>query len=73
MATETICGYGKQSWPELVGEQVSVAVETIHRENPNVQAVLMPPGTVAVTLDYNCGRVRVFARRGIVSRVPQVG
>ncbi|KAK9156100.1 hypothetical protein Sjap_003580 [Stephania japonica] len=64
---------GKQKWPELIGEQVSVAIATIHRENPYVQPIVVAEGTTAITGDLDCGRVRVWAEGGIVSRTPHVG
>ncbi|KAG2402048.1 hypothetical protein LR48_Vigan02g169200 [Vigna angularis] len=49
---------GKRSWPELVGVKGSVAVATIERENPYVDAHTVLKGS-AVTFDYRCDRVRV--------------
>ncbi|XP_043693253.1 glu S.griseus protease inhibitor-like [Telopea speciosissima] len=63
----------KSSWPELVGEQGEVAVETIERENPTVTAVIVPEGSF-VTTDYVCTRVRVWVdENGTVTRKPTIG
>ncbi|KAK6157991.1 hypothetical protein DH2020_005305 [Rehmannia glutinosa] len=63
---------GKSSWPELVGVPGEVAVATIERENPLVNAVIVPPGSV-ITADLRCDRVRVFVdANGNVDRVPNI-
>ncbi|KAK6137580.1 hypothetical protein DH2020_028677 [Rehmannia glutinosa] len=61
---------GKSSWPELVGAPGEVAVATIERENPLVNAIIVRPGTI-ITPDIRCDRVRVFVdANGNVDRVP---
>ncbi|WP_017626123.1 serine protease inhibitor [Nocardiopsis chromatogenes] len=68
---------GKQSWPELAGADAHTAERVIERENPRVDAVLVPKGSY-VTMDFRCDRVRVFHEGDdpaplIVARAPQVG
>ncbi|MDA2805614.1 serine protease inhibitor [Nocardiopsis suaedae] len=68
---------GEQSWPELTGADAHTAERVIERENPRVNAVLLPEGSY-VTMDFRCDRVRVFYLGEdpaplIVSRAPQVG
>lgn len=61
---------GKGSWPELVGVAGNVAVATIERENPLVNAMTLPPGVFPIT-DYRCDRVWVYVdANGIVAEVP---
>ncbi|KAJ9543355.1 hypothetical protein OSB04_023062 [Centaurea solstitialis] len=63
---------GKSSWPELVGRRGDFAVETIERENPRVDAVVILDGS-PVTADFRCDRVRVRVnRRGIVVQIPGI-
>lgn len=50
---------GKGSWPELVGVAGNVAVATIERENPLVNAMTLPPRVFPIT-DYRCDRVWVY-------------
>lgn len=64
---------GKDSWPELVGSQGAVAAATIERQNPYVDAVIVPEGSF-VTADFRCDRVRVWVNGfGIVYRPPAIG
>ncbi|KAK4586184.1 hypothetical protein RGQ29_023401 [Quercus rubra] len=64
---------GKNSWPELVGVQGTVAEATIERENPSVDAIIVEDGSV-VTTDFRCDRVWVWVRTdGTVSKVPVIG
>ncbi|PON53256.1 Proteinase inhibitor [Parasponia andersonii] len=64
---------GKQSWPELVGVRGEVAEATIERENPAVNAVIVPERSIGDT-QFRCDRVRVRVDdNGIVSSVPRVG
>ncbi|KAH1042416.1 hypothetical protein GYH30_024621 [Glycine max] len=64
---------GKFSWPELVGVQGTVAEATIERENPSVNAIIVPLGSV-VTTDLRSDRVWVWVNKdGIVNRVPKIG
>ncbi|KAK4586183.1 hypothetical protein RGQ29_023400 [Quercus rubra] len=66
---------GKNSWPELVGVQGTVAEATIERENPSVDAIIVEEGSV-VPQDFRarCDRVWVWVdKNGIVTRVPVIG
>ncbi|KAK9931034.1 hypothetical protein M0R45_018330 [Rubus argutus] len=66
---------GKESWPELLGAQGTVAEETIERENSLVDAEIVLEGTI-VPADFRreCKRVRVWVDKdGIVTRVPVIG
>ncbi|KAG4997783.1 hypothetical protein JHK82_028555 [Glycine max] len=64
---------GKSSWPELVGVEGTVAVATIERENPLVDANTVLKGTI-VTPDFRCDRVWVWVTKdGIVYQVPTIG
>ncbi|TKY51889.1 Glu S.griseus protease inhibitor [Spatholobus suberectus] len=64
---------GKSSWPELVGLEGTVAEATIEKENPLVDAIIVPEGSV-VTADFRCDRVRVWINKdGIVYKVPTIG
>ncbi|GMY27216.1 inhibitor of trypsin and hageman factor-like protein [Fagus crenata] len=64
---------GKSSWPELVGVQGTVAEATIERENPLVNAVIVPEGS-SVILDFRCDRVWVWVdKNGLVDKVPKIG
>ncbi|CAB4292254.1 unnamed protein product [Prunus armeniaca] len=64
---------GKNRWPELLGAQGTVAEAKIERENPSVDAQIVPEGSV-VTADFRCDRVRVWVDTdGIVTRVPSIG
>ncbi|RZC50474.1 hypothetical protein C5167_018900 [Papaver somniferum] len=64
---------GKSSWPELVRSYGVSAAATIERENPNVNAVLVPEGSI-VTMDFRCDRVRVWINSaGRVYQTPTIG
>ncbi|KAL5721356.1 hypothetical protein ACHQM5_005010 [Ranunculus cassubicifolius] len=64
---------GKESWPELLGARGVVAERTIERENSNVNAIIVPPGT-NVTDDYRCDRVWIWVdENGFVAQVPIIG
>jgi len=64
---------GKNSWPELVGVEGSVAVATIERENSYVNAHTVLKGSI-VTDDFRCDRVRVWVtKEGIVYQIPTIG
>ncbi|KAK7391697.1 hypothetical protein VNO78_20116 [Psophocarpus tetragonolobus] len=64
---------GKGSWPELVGVIGTVAEATIERENPSVNAIIVPQGS-SVTTDFRCDRVWVWVNNhGIVYQVPTIG
>ncbi|KAM6546814.1 hypothetical protein CsatB_027550 [Cannabis sativa] len=64
---------GKTSWPELVGVEGEVAEETIERENPTVNAVVVKENAKGDT-QFRCNRVRVRVNEnGIVTMTPQIG
>ncbi|KAH7522163.1 hypothetical protein FEM48_Zijuj07G0109100 [Ziziphus jujuba var. spinosa] len=64
---------GKSSWPELVGKEGKVAEETIERENPLVDAIIVDKDA-EVTTDFRCDRVWVRVNTsGIVVSVPTIG
>ena len=64
---------GKKSWPELVGVQGTVAEARIERENPLVDAKIVPEGSVVIQ-DFRCDRVWVWVdKNGVVYRVPIIG
>ncbi|KAK9152167.1 hypothetical protein Syun_010478 [Stephania yunnanensis] len=63
---------GKQAWPELLGARVAVAVAKIRRENPNVKIDVTEEGSITLPAIF-CDRVKVWVRRGTVTRVPVVG
>ncbi|XP_027364601.1 inhibitor of trypsin and hageman factor-like [Abrus precatorius] len=64
---------GKSSWPELVGVEGTVAEATIERENPLVNAMIVPEGS-SVIFDFRCDRVWVWVNKdGIVKQVPIIG
>ncbi|KAJ9543354.1 hypothetical protein OSB04_023061 [Centaurea solstitialis] len=48
----------KRSWPEVVGRRGEDAVVIIERENPRVDAFVVPVGSPGTT-DFRCDRVRV--------------
>ncbi|MQL98921.1 hypothetical protein Taro_031637 [Colocasia esculenta] len=64
---------GKSSWPELVGFRGRQAVGIIERENPRVEASIVPEGS-GVTTDFRCDRVWVWVdKHGIVTMTPKIG
>ncbi|KNA20989.1 hypothetical protein SOVF_047400 [Spinacia oleracea] len=72
MSTGDFCK-GKNVWPELVGENGKEAAIIIERENPNVEAIVLPDGT-AVTDDFRCDRVWVWVDcNRLVVRPPTIG
>ena len=57
----------------MVGEKGEVAVATIEKENPNVNAFMLPDDG-PFDLMYNPSRVRVAVnKKGVVTAVPRVG
>ncbi|KAL5542160.1 hypothetical protein UlMin_009870 [Ulmus minor] len=63
----------KSSWPELVWVQGEVAVETIERENPSLNAIIVPEGSSVIT-NVDCSRVWVWVNaQNIVKKTPVVG
>jgi len=64
---------GRTSWPELVGKTGAEAKATIEEENPSLQVVIVPYGSV-VTADYRTDRVRIYVDvEGIVVETPRIG
>ncbi|KAH7522165.1 hypothetical protein FEM48_Zijuj07G0109300 [Ziziphus jujuba var. spinosa] len=64
---------GKIQWPELVGKEGKEAEQTIERENPLVNAIIVDEDTV-VPANFRCDRVWVWVNAsGIVIRVPIIG
>ena len=64
---------GKLSWPELDGVRGDKAKETIERENPGVNAIIVEEGSL-VPADFRCDRVWVWVNsKGIITRVPKIG
>ncbi|KAL5542156.1 hypothetical protein UlMin_009866 [Ulmus minor] len=57
----------------LVGVQGEVAVETIERENPSLNAIIVPEGS-GVILNVDCSRVWVWVNaKNIVKKTPVIG
>ena len=53
--------------------QGTVAEATIERENPLVNAVIVPEGS-SVILDFRCDRVWVWVdKNDLVDKVPKIG
>ncbi|VVA16014.1 Hypothetical predicted protein [Prunus dulcis] len=50
---------GKDTWPELLGAQGTVAEAIIERENSLVDAQIVLEGTI-VTADFRCDRVSMY-------------
>ena len=73
MSYPSFCAYvGKSSWPELVGKNGCFAAETIKKENPFVNTVILLEGS-PVTGDFRCDRVRVVVdKNNIVVQVPVI-
>ncbi|GFP85183.1 proteinase inhibitor [Phtheirospermum japonicum] len=67
------CPAGKSSWPELVGQNGEAAAAVIEKQNPNVDAIVLPPGSM-VTFDFRCDRVWVWVNEsGVVYQTPFIG
>ncbi|KAL4363857.1 hypothetical protein GQ457_04G027470 [Hibiscus cannabinus] len=63
----------KKSWPELVGTKGESAKETIHKENSDLNVLVLKDGS-ATTRDFRPNRVRVFVdENGLVVRAPTIG
>lgn len=63
----------KISWPELLGIEGEVAVAIIKKENPNVNVISLPVGSITI-LDFNCNRVWLFLdANGFVASIPNLG
>ncbi|KNA20992.1 hypothetical protein SOVF_047430 [Spinacia oleracea] len=66
-------GHGKNAWPELVGRDGHETARIIESENPDVQATVLPVGSM-VTLDFRCDRVRVWVDSyNNVNAIPRIG
>ncbi|KAI3857788.1 hypothetical protein MKX03_033916 [Papaver bracteatum] len=66
------CPPGKSSWPELVGYNGETAARIIERQNHNVNAIVLPDGTVT-TQEVRCDRVWVWVdKAGKVIRTPKI-
>ncbi|KVH91310.1 inhibitor of trypsin and hageman factor-like [Cynara cardunculus var. scolymus] len=64
---------GKRSWPELVGKKGEHAEAIIEKENPSVNAEIIPEGIVIAQI-YICNRVVVWVnKKGIVISTPSIG
>ncbi|CAM8976369.1 unnamed protein product [Rhodiola kirilowii] len=64
---------GKNTWPELVGENGQHAAGIIERQNHRVRAIVLPVGS-PTTRDFRCDRVWVFINKnGTVASVPRAG
>nr|GMD59727.1 glu S.griseus protease inhibitor-like [Ipomoea batatas]GMD62848.1 glu S.griseus protease inhibitor-like [Ipomoea batatas]GMD72033.1 glu S.griseus protease inhibitor-like [Ipomoea batatas] len=64
---------GKESWPELVGEQALVAKTIIEKENPIVTAIISYPGCPRI-LNFRCDRVFVSVDcNNVVQTTPIIG
>ncbi|CAM8901847.1 unnamed protein product [Rhodiola kirilowii] len=67
------CPPGKNTWPELVGENGRHAAGIIERQNRFVRVIVLPVGS-STTKDFRCDRVWVFVKKnGTVAEVPRVG
>ncbi|XAR57368.1 hypothetical protein NMG60_11025488 [Bertholletia excelsa] len=63
---------GKNSWPELVGKNGDYAKKVVEKENPHVNAIVLPEGS-HVPLDFRCDRVFIFVdKKNIVVTVPVI-
>ncbi|CAO2826556.1 unnamed protein product [Amaranthus hypochondriacus] len=72
MSDESFCK-GKSEWPELVNVNGHKAATIIERENPNVNAIVLPDGT-AVIENFSCNRVWVWVDgEELVVRTPVIG
>ena len=64
----------KSSWPELVGQPSTSAMEVIQKENPTIAHVDIIPDGSMVTMDYRTDRVRVFvAPDNTIAQAPHMG
>ncbi|XAR57373.1 hypothetical protein NMG60_11025493 [Bertholletia excelsa] len=61
---------GKNAWPELVGKNGDYAKKVVEKENPHVNAIVLPEGS-PVPLDFRCDRVYILLiRRTLWSPFP---
>ena len=66
--------YEKEAWPELLGENVDIAMEKIYKERPEFKIVLMNHNTIINMTDIDPKRVIIFYYDNYrVSRVPKCG
>ena len=64
---------GKDSWPELVGDEGNVAAAIIEQENPHVDAIVLHLDEMT-DMSFRCDRVKVRVDdRGFVVETPRVG
>lgn len=62
-----------RSWPELLKQDVNLAVEAIKSQDPNLDVLALPEGSVVVE-NYDPNRVRVYHNEANkVSKVPKTG
>lgn len=63
-----------REWPQLKGVDVAEARDALLKEDPSLRVVVVPPGQIAMTMDYCLTRVRVFTDAdGKVARTPRTG
>ncbi|KAH7522168.1 hypothetical protein FEM48_Zijuj07G0109600 [Ziziphus jujuba var. spinosa] len=63
----------KTSWPELWGIEGEAAEAIIKRDNPNVDVISLPVGSITIH-DFNCNRVWLFLdSNGFVATIPKLG
>ena len=63
----------KTSWPELLGIPGVEAKSKILADNPKLNVVILPVGTI-VTADFREDRVRVFVDSDEkVAQIPKIG
>ncbi|MCL7028687.1 hypothetical protein MKW94_024867 [Papaver nudicaule] len=68
-------GFGRRSWPQLVGKPAAEAKATIERDMPGVTAVIIST-RASGTADFCCNRVWVVVNddpQRTVAEVPIVG
>ncbi|CAO2826555.1 unnamed protein product [Amaranthus hypochondriacus] len=67
------CPPGKNTWPELVFVEATVAAKIIEKENPNVKTRKILAGSPRM-LNFDCGRVWLDVNiNDIVVQIPSVG
>lgn len=66
--------YEKEAWPELMGENVDVAIQKIYKERPEFNIITLPNDTIIKMTDIVPKRVIIFYYDNYrVSRVPKCG
>ncbi|GFP85188.1 proteinase inhibitor, partial [Phtheirospermum japonicum] len=68
---------GLSSWQVFVagvgGKNGEAAAAVIEQQNSNVDAIVLPPGSVVIQ-DFRCDRVWVWVNEsGVVTRTPTIG